>query len=80
MADEALLHTISQLHTRIDSIELGWVKILSTEAFIIEWRGDGQSIPIQEFFRKLEQAVEMSRWIAKDRVHIVPLKHKGPAA
>jgi len=43
------------------------------------WRGDSNSIPVSEFFESVNEAAEMGRLSAKDKVHLVKLKLKGPA-
>ena len=43
------------------------------------WRGDSNSIPVMEFFESIDEAAEMGRLTAKDKVHLVKLKLKGAA-
>ena len=43
------------------------------------WRGDSNSIPVSEFFESVNEAAEMGRLSAKDKVYLVKLKLKGPA-
>jgi hypothetical protein len=43
------------------------------------WGGDSNSIPGTEFFDKIDEAAEMERLSAKDKVHLVRLKLRGIA-
>jgi len=43
------------------------------------WRGDSSSMPVIEFFETVNEAAEMGRLSAKDKVHLVKLKLRGAA-
>jgi len=43
------------------------------------WRGDSNSVPVVDFFESIDEAAEMGRLTAKDKVHLAKLKLKGAA-
>jgi len=43
------------------------------------WRGDSNSVPVTEFFESIDEAAEMGRLTAKDKVHMARLKLRGTA-
>jgi hypothetical protein len=43
------------------------------------WRGDSNSVPVTDFFESIDEAAEMGRLTAKDKVHLAKLKLRGPA-
>jgi hypothetical protein len=43
------------------------------------WRGDQSSVPVHEFFESIDEAAEMGRLSAKDKVWLARLKLKGVA-
>ena len=43
------------------------------------WRGDGNSVPVADFFESIDEAAEMGRLTAKDKVHLAKLKLRGTA-
>jgi hypothetical protein len=40
-------------------------------------RGDSNSVPVVDFFESIDEAAEMGRLTAKDKVHLAKLKLKG---
>lgn len=55
------------------------VKDLTTANLIDAWRGDGP-VPVNEFFENIERAAQVGNWTETDKVSILKLKLKGPAA
>jgi hypothetical protein len=43
------------------------------------WKGDSNSIPVNEFFESVEEAAEMGRMTSKDKVRLARLKLRGVA-
>ena len=43
------------------------------------WRGDSNSVPVTEFFESIDEAAEMGKLTAKDKVHLAILKFRGIA-
>jgi len=43
------------------------------------WRGDSSSMSVTEFFESIDEAAEMGRLTAKDKVHLAKLKLRGIA-
>jgi hypothetical protein len=43
------------------------------------WRGDSNSVPVTEFFESIDEAAEMGKLTAKDKVHLARLKLRGIA-
>lgn len=41
------------------------------------WKGDSNSIPVNEFFESINEAAEMGRLSAKDRMRLATLKLRG---
>ena len=49
-------------------------------ANIVEpWRGDSNSVQVTEFFESNDEAAEMGKLTAKDKVHLARLKLRGIA-
>lgn len=55
------------------------VKDLTTANLIDSWRGEGP-VPVNEFFENIERAAQVGNWTESDKVSILKLKLKGPAA
>jgi hypothetical protein len=55
------------------------VKDMWVANLVEPWRGDSNGIPAQEFFESINEAAELGRLSAKDKVRIVRLKLRGPA-
>ena len=43
------------------------------------WKGDSNSVQVADFFESIDEAAEMGRLTAKDKVHLAKLKIKGAA-
>jgi len=43
------------------------------------WKADGNSIPVTEFFESINEAAEMGKLSAKDKVRLARLKLRGAA-
>ena len=41
-------------------------------------RGDSNSVPVVDFFESIDEAAEMGRLTAKDKVHLANLKLRDP--
>lgn len=84
MAEVAeLRRMIAELQERINSsqsVPTTVTKDLTIANLIENWRGDGSGIPVHAFFKKIDDAASIGNWSDSDKVRIVSLKLRGPAA